>query len=65
MDLLASLPKQRSQFSLLALHMASIINIASWLIVHSTILLTLLTSFFQMIHGLYDYYFVDWLHPLC
>ena len=53
-----SSPKQRQKCCLLAFHMASIkclwlqMNIASWLIAHSTVLLTSLTSFFQAIHGL-------------
>ena len=34
-------------------------------IANSTILQTLLTGFFQMIHGLYDYHSVDLLHPYC
>ena len=38
-------------------------NITSWLSAHSTVLLKLLTSFFQMIHGFYGYFSVDLLHP--
>ena len=38
-------------------------HITSWLSAHSTVLLKLLTDFFQMIHGFYGYFSVDLLHP--
>ena len=38
-------------------------NIALWLITHSTVPLKLLTGFFQAIHGLLDYYLL--IHYFC
>ena len=34
-------------------------------LVYSTAFFTLVTGFFQLIHGSYDYYSVDSLHPPC
>ena len=72
MDLLASSTKMKH--CLLAFHMASIKYLLALneyytcfvaYSVHSTVLLKLLTGFFQMIHGSYDYYSVDLLRLSC